>query len=420
MTKYLLDNGIRLNLWENMYVSRRSPIYEDMYPLSGSHMVWNGIVPDYTLEDARRVYSEYHKKNILSTGVSGFKIDECDGYDKYLWPDHAEFPSGNSAVTLRQSYGVLCQRVVYDMFRQENKRTYGLVRASNAGASSFPFCVYNDCYTFSDFLSGICSSAFCGTLWVPEVRDAKTAEEWVRRFQLCTLSPMMMLNSWATGAKPWKFPQVESIVRDLVFFRKQMLPYLYNAFHIYNTEGVPPFRPICMDFGGIVAKEVGDGVLDDTDNPYQHKKLGDVTDQFMVGEYLMVAPVVPGCEKRDVVLPADCGWYDFFTGEYVGRGEIKSFECPLDKMLVFVKEGGIIPVIDMADVKNGCATNVTVKCFGTSGESFIYDDDGETFDFERGAYRLTKISFTKQGGRIQGKTDVVFDGYASGYQISFE
>ncbi|MBE6633585.1 MAG: glycoside hydrolase family 31 protein [Ruminococcaceae bacterium] len=418
MTRDLLNSGIRLNLWENLYLSKKSPLYEKMYPLSGSHTVWNGIVPDLTLPDAREIYQSHHRQTLLRAGVSGFKIDECDGYDKYLWPDHAEFPSGNSAEALRQSYGVLCQRTVFELFRGENKRTYGLVRASNAGAVSFPFCVYNDCYTFSDYLNGICSSAFCGTLWVPEVRDAKTPEEWVRRFQLCALSPMMMLNSWATGNKPWKFPEVEEIIAGLIQLRRQLLPYLYNAFHTYATEGIPPFRPICMDFGTVAAKET-EGELDDTNNPYQHKKLSDVTDQFLVGDALMVAPLMPGCEEREVVLPAGCKWYDFFTGEYVGSGEVKTLFCPLDRMLILVREGGMIPMLDLCDSEQKDHAHIVVKCFGEAGEGFLYDDDGETFDFEKGKYTLTKLSFERQGENLRGEATVLRNGYPSPYQIRF-
>ncbi len=413
MTEALLEQGIRLNLWENPYLSRRSPLYREMYPLSGSHMVWNGIVPDLTLEEARRLYAEHHQSTLIRAGVSGFKIDECDGYDKYLWPDHAEFPSGNSAATLRQGYGLLCQRTVHEAFRQSGRRTYGLVRASNAGASSFPFCIYNDCYTFGDYLNGICSAAFCGALWVPEVRDAKTAEEWVRRFQLCALSPMMMLNSWATGAKPWKFPETEAIIRELILLRKKLLPYLYNAFHTYAEDGIPPFRPLCMDFGSITAKETGSGRLDDTANPYQHKSLRDITDQFMVGDSLMVAPLIPGSCEREVVLPDDCRWYDFFTGEPVGRGEIKSFACPTDRMLLFVREGGMIPLLE-EDGKR-----ITVRCFGDSGEGLLYDDDGESYNHEKGEYRLTRLAFQRIDGAVRGRTEVVCDGYPATAQIDF-
>ena len=43
LTKELKDQGVRLNLWTNPYVSPVSAIYKSMYPLSASHTVWCGM-----------------------------------------------------------------------------------------------------------------------------------------------------------------------------------------------------------------------------------------------------------------------------------------------------------------------------------------------------------------------------------------
>lgn len=80
----LLAKGIRLNLWENPYVSPEARIYQQMYPLSGSHLVWLGIVPDYTLPAARKILTDQHQSDHIDIGISGYKIDEVDGYDFWL------------------------------------------------------------------------------------------------------------------------------------------------------------------------------------------------------------------------------------------------------------------------------------------------------------------------------------------------
>ena len=413
LSERLLSRGIRLNLWENMYISRKSPIYDAMLPLSGSHMVWNGIVPDYTLAEAREIYKAHHRDKQIRIGISGFKIDECDGYDKWLWPDHAAFPSGHSAAVLRQSYGLLAQRMICELYRESNRRTYGLVRASNAGASSFPFCIYNDCYSFREFLNGISTAAFCGTLWVPEVRDAQTAEEWVRRFQLCALSPMLMLNAWANGVKPWKFPEVEDIIRETVSFRRRLLPYLYNAFYTYREKGIPPFRPLCMEFGTVQTEAAGNGSLNHTANPYETRAYRDVTNQFMVGNVMMVCPMEPGQTEREVLFPSGTRWYNFFTGELAGEGEKKTIPCAQDEMLLYVKEGGMIPLAE-GD------REILVRCFGGCGTGFLYDDDGETFDYERGDYLLRRMTFEKTDGGVAGRITDTEGTYPSDVRIRFE
>ena len=53
-------------------------------------------------------------------GVSGFKMDENDGFDSWLWPDMASFPSGNTGEQMRQTYGLLIQRMILDIYKENN------------------------------------------------------------------------------------------------------------------------------------------------------------------------------------------------------------------------------------------------------------------------------------------------------------
>ena len=152
-------------------------------------------------------------------GVSGYKIDEVDGYDHYLWPDVARFPSGLSAEQMRQTYGLLVQRYSAAMFREQNQRTYGLVRASNGGGVSFPYVIYNDYYNHEDFITALINSGFSGVLWTPEARASKTGEEWLRRMQTVVFSPMAMINAWSSGTKPWSYPEVADQVKQMALLR---------------------------------------------------------------------------------------------------------------------------------------------------------------------------------------------------------
>ena len=247
--KTMKGMGIRLNLWTNPYVSPESPMYLQIKPLTGTHTVWGGVVADLTLPEAQKIMVGQMAKDQVSIGVSGYKIDECDGYDRWLWPDVAKFPSGNSAEQLRQTYGVLLQKMTTDLYRQQNIRTYGLVRASNAGGSSFPYVIYNDYYSHEDFITALINSSFAGVLWTPEVRGSKTGEEWVRRMQTVCFSPMAMINAWSDGTKPWSFPEVEKEVKAIALLRMQLMPYFYTEFAKYHFEGTPPFRAMNLESG---------------------------------------------------------------------------------------------------------------------------------------------------------------------------
>ena len=407
----LRRRGVRVNLWENMYISRRSDIYGDILPFCGSHQVWGGAVPDVTLPGARDILLRQHEAHYA--GVSGYKIDECDGYDEWLWPDHARFPSGRAATAVRNVYGARLARMFDDFYREKGLRTFGLARALNAGCASLPFGIYNDCYDFGQFLTGLASAGFSGVLWIPEVRDAKTPEEWIRRFQLCALSPILMLNAWASGAKPWKFPEAEEAVKAAIRLRRALTPCLYNAFYRYYSEGVPPFRPLVMDCALASSEESGrKGTLDDTVNPYEKSAVSDVTDEYMIGEDLLCAPVMPGASERDVILPPGV-WYDFYTGKaYEGR--VDTLPCPVDRAPLFVREGGMIPLL------NGDGS-LTVRCFGDEGRLSLYDDDGETLRHESGEYAVIELSFRRTDAGIEGEKKVAEHGYKTEYrEIRFE
>ena len=144
--KDMLAKGVRINLWTNPYVSPDSKIYKEMYPVSGSHTVWCGIVPDLAGEKARKIWMDKLEQEHVNIGVSGYKVDEVDGYDRYVWPDVATFPSGIAAEQMRQTYGLWVQRTTAELYKKRNQRTFGLVRASNAGAASFPYMITNDNY----------------------------------------------------------------------------------------------------------------------------------------------------------------------------------------------------------------------------------------------------------------------------------
>ncbi|WP_347023610.1 TIM-barrel domain-containing protein [Bacteroides eggerthii] len=405
--KDMLDKGVRINLWTNPYVSAESGVYKEMYPVSGSHTVWCGIVPDLAGEKARQLWKDKLEKEHVNIGVSGYKIDEVDGYDRYLWPDVATFPSGVSAEQMRQTYGLWVQRITTELYKERNQRTFGLVRASNAGASSYPYVIYNDYYNHQDFITALINSGFSGVLWTPEVRGSKTGEEWLRRFQSVVFSPMAMIDAWASGTKPWSFPEVAPQIKEYALLRMQMMPYWYTEFARYHFDGIPPFRAINLEPGfnaeQAVSTEMKSSNLED--NPYLEAISKEIKDQYMAGEYLLVAPMFVGQKERTVVLPQG-NWYDFYTGKYVGNGERITVSPGLDRIPVFVKDGAVIPFMEamLHAPKAGQKVNLEIRHYGKAdGVYRLYDDDGETFDYEKGAYSWRDIKVTRdKKGRLKG------------------
>ncbi|MFC4778021.1 TIM-barrel domain-containing protein [Paenibacillus sp. GCM10023252] len=401
LTEQLGEQGFRVNLWEHPYVSPQSSLYDKLSPLSGNYSVWGGAAPDYTMEEARQAYKDHHDANHLAIGVSGYKHDECDGSEltnaSWMFPAHASFPSGHDGEQMRQLYGLLLQHTADEMFRKINRRTFGLVRASNAGASSLPYVLYSDKYDHRQYIRALCNCSFSGLLWTPEVRRAEDAEDWVRRMQTVCFSPLAMLNAWGDGTKPWSYPEVEPIIRHYIRLRMRLMPYLYTAFARYRFYGTPPFRAmplVMLGSEGDAVMETGEAVdtmesLDTVKAAYGASNERVWDDQYMVGEDLLVAPLFAGETSREVLLPPGI-WYELETGERHDGGVIIRADAGLERIPVYVRGGAILPLAEAVDhVPNrGSRLPVQLVHFGDSpGECLLYDDDGETFDYERGHYK---------------------------------
>lgn len=404
---------VRLNLWFNPYVGPPSvDLYRQMLPHAGTHLVWNGIVPDYTVPEARRIFSAHLQEKVIGLNpavIGGFKLDEVDGYDRYLWPDTAVFPSGRDAEQLRQTYGLLLQKAVFDAFKQGNRRTMGQIRGTNAGASPFPFVIYNDNYEFEGYITAVSNSGFAGVLWSPEVRGSNNGEDMLRRTQAVCFSPLALYNGWASAQKLWTHAAVKDHIRDAIVLRLRLLPYLYTTFAQYHYHGTPPIRPmpLAASIRAGAAPEVA-GKLDATLNPYEVPPAArEVKDQYMLGDALLVAPIAPNAKSRKVLLPAG-KWYDFHTGKLAGEDQTIEVTPSLAQMPVFVRDGALIPMLAAVREHAPAAGEVVpleVRHYGeAAGRLAVYDDDGETFDFERGEFSWTELVVRRDAdGALRGQ-----------------
>lgn len=413
----LRELGLRVNLWEHPYISPESELYATMLPLSGTHTVWGGLAPDYTLAEAQEAYIRQHEREHVEIGVAGYKLDECDGSEltKYSWmfPAHASFPSGYDGEQMRQMYGLLFQRMTQDLYKRRNLRTYGLVRASGAGASSMPSVLYSDLYDHRQFVRALCNASFCGLLWTPEVRKADHDEDWVRRMQTVCFSPLAMLNAWGDGTKPWSYPEVAEIIRHYMRLRISLLPYLYTLFAIYRDEGMPPIRAMPLALSRY--KEGTDQLLPDPSNPplfnTSDAAYGSIRsdrewdDQYMLGEDLLVAPLFAGDTGRDVLLPPGV-WYGLENGQRYEGGRVIQVESVLEQIPVFVREGAVLPMIPPMDriPTSSQPTALHLVHFGQApGECRLYDDDGESLGYEQGDFEWWHFKVSKSPeGKLAG------------------
>jgi alpha-D-xyloside xylohydrolase len=243
-------------------------------------------------------------------------------------------------------------------------------------------------------------------LWSPEVRGG-TGEDMLRRTQAVCFSPLALFNGWATSTKLWTNAEVAGPIRDVIMLRQRLLPYWYTTFAQYHFQGTPVIRamPLIDGFKASVAS-AEPGKLDATANPYAIGKIVEVKDQYLVGDSLLVAPIAPGTSSRKVALPPG-RWYDFYTGKLAGENETIEVSPPLAQIPLFVKNGGLIPLASERQWAPQSSETVAleIRHYGdVPGELALYDDDGETFAYERGEFSWTKLRATKDAsGAWQGE-----------------
>ena len=298
------ERGIHVNLWQHAFTHPTAPIYEDIRPHSGNYMVWGGVVPDFACDEAKTIFADYQRKNLVSLGIDGFKLDECDSSDhtgSWSFPLTAEFPSGLDGEQYHALFGTLYMQTILDAL--DGTPTLSEVRNAGALAASYPFVLYSDLYDHADFIRGIAQSSFSGILWTPELRHANDKEDLLRRLQATVFSVQCLINAWYCDEVPWAQYDCEAEVRDLLKLRRTLVPMLKAAFDTYRDTGKPPIRALVMDF------------TDDAET-------WNIDNEYMFCEDLLVAPIASGRgDEREVYLPTSASWCDYFTGEDVPSGK---------------------------------------------------------------------------------------------------
>ena len=220
--------------------------------------------------------------------------------------------------------------------------------------------------------------------------DPELATRWIQFSDFTT----MTRNHGTTGRDVWSWgSQVEENSRFSRMLRYRLLPYIYTYSWEIWEKALPITRPMKLAYPG---------------------QRDELRYQYMFGGELLVAPVYNAASsfpdnKMNVYLPKGEEWVDYWTHEVHQGGQTIGVDVSQDNhqyIPLYAKRGAIIPMgpeiywIDTAVH----ADSITLDIYPlTQGESLftLYDDDGETLEYQQGGFALTEFKVSRSDSGIE-------------------
>lgn len=206
-------------------------------------------------------------------------------------------------------------------------------------------------------------------------------ELYERSLQFNALSPVFWWHGiWGLRA-PWEYgAEALENARTFLRLRYSLIPYFYAYSRAAYENGEPLARGTYIEY----PRQEGS---------YEFRH------QYLLGKELLVAPITePGFGKpvlKQIYLPSGEQWVDWFTGTLYDGGQVLAYECPLDRMPIFVKAGAILPMappMDFSDQRP--LDSLTLEVYaGKPGSFRLYEDDGTSLDYRNQQYSWTEFRY---------------------------
>lgn len=349
--------------------------------------VWPGdsVYPDFGNAKVREWWAKKHEF-LVNMGVRGTwnDMNEPASFRGEL-PQDVVFSDEERKSThakMHNVYGHLMSKATYNGLKEADKRRpFVITRACYAGSQKYTTVWTGDNQSLWSHLQmavpqlcnlGLSGLAFAGTDIGGFGSDC-TKELLSRWIQIGAFSPLCR-NHASNGSiyqEPWQFgEETMAINRKFIELRYRLLPYLYDLFHECEETGLPLMRPLVLHY-------------ENDENTWN------LNDEFLLGEHMLIAPVLTqGTTKRMVYLPEGT-WYDFETGKPYAGKQYYMVDAPIDVCPIFVKEGSMIPTYEVVQyVGEKPYDKLEMLVFPGKGSYVHYQDNGEDFAYQAGEYNL--------------------------------
>ncbi|MFI9724459.1 glycoside hydrolase family 31 protein [Streptomyces sp. NPDC052396] len=343
--------------------------------------VWSGesVYPDFTDPRVREWWGGLYAER-LAQGFAGFWHDMNEPVSFSAFGDqslprsarHALEGRGGDHREAHNVYGLLMTRAGYEGLRalRPRERPFVFSRSGWAGMQRYGGTWSGDVATgwpgLRASLALVLGLGLCGVPYSgPDVggfTGSPSPELYLRWFQLGSYLPLFRTHSAISAGRrePWEFgPEVLEHVGAALRERQRLLPYWMTLAQLALRTGAPYVRPVWW-------------------RAPEDRALRDCEDAFLLGDALLVAPVLEqGADRRAVRLPRG-RWYDTATERaYEGPGQML-LDAPLSRIPVLVRAGSVLPV---AGPDGTVALEVWAPAPGRTGGGVLIGEDGVVVRF---------------------------------------
>ncbi|MFJ3642822.1 glycoside hydrolase family 31 protein [Streptomyces sp. NPDC090108] len=357
---------------------------------------WAGesVFPDFTHARVRAWWGGLYRER-LEQGFAGFRheMDEPTSFTAFgetTLPRSARHDLEGRGGDHREAHNVyaLCMaRAAGEGLRElsPEERPFVLSRSGWAGMQRYGGTWSGDVASgwpgLRASLSLVLGLSLCGVPYSgPDIggRDGSPSPElYLRWFQLGAYLPLFRTHAGVRSGhrEPWEFgPRVLEHARAAVLERRRLLPYFVSLAHLARRTGAPYVRPLWW------------GAPED-------RALRDCGDAFLLGDSLLVAPVLdPGADRRAVRLPRG-RWYDTATGRaYEGPAQILA-DAPLSRIPVLARAGSVLPV---RGADGGTELEVWAPARGRTGGGLVVLEPADG----RGEPEIERYTVRRQGAEV--------------------
>ncbi|MDO4623686.1 MAG: glycoside hydrolase family 31 protein, partial [Eubacteriales bacterium] len=231
------------------------------------------------------------------------------------------------------------------------------------------------------------------------VKDKGYCELYTRWIQMGCFLPMFRSHGTDTPREIWNFGEKGTMFYDAIEkyirLRYRLMPYIYAMAGAVRRNRFTIMRSLLFDFAA-------------------DEKAKDIDTEFMFGRNLLICPVLEPMyyennsrpiereKEKQVYLPAGTDWYDFRNDRYYEGGQEVRVEAPLDSMPVFVKAGSILPMEEsLSYAQEHSDRPMEIHVYrGADAEFTLYEDNGEDYSYENGAFATTRLIWKEAEGKL--------------------